>query len=178
MMTSLPNISQAYRILVAEKKHKDIGKRSLISSDALGFVTERNLHHNKQSYSKDLTSRPKGSNSRGKNHSGNKKHNVFYFDHCHMTGHTIERCYKLHGYPSIHTKNNSHRKVVNVAQVQESEFLSNFNPSFTSEQHFYLMTLINKKKEQDDMKNSSSEEYTSLALLSGKFCFLSKNLVN
>ena len=112
MMTSLPNISQAYRILVAEKKHKDIGKQSLISSDALGFVTERNLHNNKQSYSKDLTSRPKGSNSRGKNHSGNKKHNIFYFDHCHMTGHTIDRCYKLHGYPSIHTKNNSHRNRV------------------------------------------------------------------
>lgn len=47
MMSPLPNISQAYRILVAEQKHKDIWKQTLVSNDALGFATERNPHHNK-----------------------------------------------------------------------------------------------------------------------------------
>ncbi|XP_057522440.1 uncharacterized protein LOC130802437 [Amaranthus tricolor] len=120
MMTPLSNISQAYRILVAEQKHKEVGKQSPISNEALSFATER---------------------------------------------HTIDRCYKIHGYPSTHAKHSTGRKVANVAQTQESETLNTFNSPFTIEQYSYFMILNNKEKEQDHIKNEFLDDFTNLALL-------------
>ena len=77
MMTPLSNISQAYRILVAEQKHKEVGKQSPISNEALSFATERNTYHRKKSHNTYLANRYKGSGSGGKNHLGNKKQNTY-----------------------------------------------------------------------------------------------------
>lgn len=63
MMTPLPNISQAYRIFVAEQKHKEIGKQSPVSNEALGFATERNTYYNKHPHSTDSANKYKGSSS-------------------------------------------------------------------------------------------------------------------
>ena len=40
------------------------------------------------------------------------------------------------------------------------------------------MILNNKEKEQDHIKNEFLDDFTNLALLAGKFCFLSKNPVD
>ena len=40
------------------------------------------------------------------------------------------------------------------------------------------MTLINKEKEQDLIKGPIADKSSNSALLAGKFCFLSKNLVD
>lgn len=115
----------------------------------------------------------------GKSYPSIKKQSIFVCDHCHIKGHTIDKCYKLHGYPPSHPRYNSNRKIANTAQVQDSDTTLNvFNPSFTCEQYSYLMTLINKEKEQDQLKNSSLEESSNTALIAGNFCFLSKNLID
>ncbi|CAO2841739.1 unnamed protein product [Amaranthus hypochondriacus] len=168
-MTPLPNISQAYRILVAEQKHKEIGKQSPVSNEALGFATERNTYYNKHPHSTDSANKYKGSSSGQRNHSGNKKQNVYYCEHCRMAGHTIDRCYKIHGHPSTNSKHNNNKKIANAAQIQESEALNSSNSPFTDEQYSYLMTLINKEKEQDHIKNDSLDDSTNSALLAGPF---------
>ena len=165
MMTSLPNISQAYRILVAEQKHKEVGKQSPVSNEALSFATERHTYHSKHSHNTNSANRYKGSSSGGINHLGNKNQNTYFCDHCHMTGHTIDRCYKIHGYPSVHSKYNTSRKVANAAQTQESETLNTFNSPFTSEQYSYLMTQINKKK-----KSKIISRMTLLMILPIQLC--------
>lgn len=95
-----------------------------------------------------------------------------------MAGHTIARCYKIHGHPSKNSKHNNNKKIANAAQIQESEALNNSNSPFTDEQYSYLMTLINKEKEQDHITNDSLDDSTNSALLAGKYCFLFKNLTD
>ena len=176
MMAPLPNISHAYRILVVEQKHKEIGKQSLSSNDILDFVIEIYTFHNKPlSYHIESTSRNKGFVGIRKGYFGVKKQNIFLCDHCHMKGHTIDRCYKLHRYPSTHLDTTPTKKIANTAQIQDLVTTLNvFNPSFISEQYSYVMTLINKEKEQDHLENAALEEYTNSALLADKFCLLSK----
>ena len=135
----------------------------MVSNDALGSATERSPHHSRQFFSTEVTSRYKGSNGGGKNHSGCKKQGFFHCDHCHIIEHTIDICYKLHGYPSTHSKHSFHKKVVNTAHGQDSDTLSNFNPSFTSEQYSYLITLNNKEKELDHIKNVTANESSNSA---------------
>lgn len=174
MMSPLPSISQAYRILVAELKHKDIGKQSLTLNEALGFAAEKS--HNKPSYYHiEATYRNKGSTRTGRFHSNNKKQSNLVCEHCHMTGHTANKCYKLHGYPQTHPRHNIGRKMANSAQNQGSVITAN---NFTSEQYSYLMNLINKEKEQDQMNNMPSEDTNNSALLLGKYFFLSKNSID
>ena len=44
----------------------------------------------------------------------------YYCDHCRMHGHSIQRCYKVHGYPPGHKLHGKGRRVVVVAQTEPS----------------------------------------------------------
>jgi hypothetical protein len=68
--------------------------------------------------------------------------------HCGILGHTMEKCYKLHGYPPgfKFTKNKtSQQSVPSANQVQEFEPPPSFTPQFpfTPEQYQKILTLIN-----------------------------------
>jgi len=40
----------------------------------------------------------------------------FFCDHCKMTGHTVQRCYKIHGYPPGHKLHKGKRLAASVSQ--------------------------------------------------------------
>uniref|UniRef100_A0A7C9DJJ1 Retrotransposon Copia-like N-terminal domain-containing protein n=1 Tax=Opuntia streptacantha TaxID=393608 RepID=A0A7C9DJJ1_OPUST len=83
MMTPFPNLSQVYSLLIQEEKQRQVKSKYDFQSDGASFSTTSG---NAQ---KINTSR----RFEGRRAS-------LFCDHCRRTGHTIDKCYKLHGYPS------------------------------------------------------------------------------
>ena len=91
-----------------------------------------------------------------------------------MTGHTVQKCYKLHGYPPGYRLYKG-RKVASIAQVDSAEghtFDQNQDrvqqatqatvPALTNEQYNQLMLLLNQQA------NGSNEDMNTASFLAGK----------
>ena len=98
IMEQPPTISQAYRLLLQEQRHKELTQLSNPLPDPMAFVSERN-----RSYPKHSASFSRKPHERH-NVSGIKRPSRYIFNHCKISGHSIECCFKVHGYPTS-TKN-------------------------------------------------------------------------
>ena len=78
MMDPFPSISKVYSLILQEESHKSVGHGNSGSSQSDTMV---------------MYAKSKG------NFKGNGKRERPFCTHCNMSGHTIEKCYKLHGYP-------------------------------------------------------------------------------
>lgn len=47
----------------------------------------------------------------------NKRQSNLFCDNCRMTGHTVESCYKIHGYQPRH-KREMNKKFANLVQIE------------------------------------------------------------
>ena len=81
MYDPFPSMSKVYSLVLQEESHKNIGHGNSTAS---------------QSNSMAMFTNSKGNSNWNK---GNAKKDKPYCTHCNMQGHTIEKCYKLHGYP-------------------------------------------------------------------------------
>jgi len=81
MMAPFPSISKAYSLPVKEERQRQVKVEvSFLGENAsLSVGTNKSLN----SYKRNEGKRPQ-----------------LFCDHCKRTGHTIEKCYKLYGYPS------------------------------------------------------------------------------
>ena len=85
----------------------------------------------------------------------------FYCEHCKMHGNSIQRCYKIHGYPPGHKLHNRGKKVTAIVQTDTSSevvgpqitssSLGQYNlfnqapvPGLIAEQYAQLMALLYK----------------------------------
>lgn len=100
MMSELPTIHQAYRILLQEQKHQELSKLSTPNSEQMGFGAEKRKWENRTAGRMNFSD-SSGSvmKSNQNNVKGNKKGNNYFCDHCNIAGHSKERCFKIHGYP-------------------------------------------------------------------------------
>ncbi|XP_074346317.1 uncharacterized protein LOC141685090 [Apium graveolens] len=104
MMTPIPNVTQVYRIVAQEEDHKEFSQSAI--TDNLAFTADRKPYYQGQnSYSQTQGFRPNINNFVKK-----KPHNNYYCTHCKMAGHSLERCFKIHGFPP-NFKGNKDRKV-------------------------------------------------------------------
>ena len=81
LMEPLPSINKVYSLLIQEERHRNVG--------------------NSNGHIESTTLAMKGSNfnsvfSRGKNSKGKDRP---IYSHCGRLGHTMEKCFKLHGFP-------------------------------------------------------------------------------
>ncbi|CAO2835041.1 unnamed protein product [Amaranthus hypochondriacus] len=97
MMKELPNVAEAYSILTQEKTHQEFSKAMVIESE-----------NQEPSIACRVEKRKFLDNKRGKNDPRSKRQS-FYYEHCKIHGHTIDKCWKIHGYPS-NIKSNIWRK--------------------------------------------------------------------
>ncbi|XP_073022626.1 uncharacterized protein [Primulina eburnea] len=91
MMDPIPVISKVFSLVVQEERQRSIHKDiTSPSADQYSFTHQS---------SSSVAAMTKG-NQYVKDNSGDKP----ICSHCHMTGHTITKCYKIHGYPVGHPK--------------------------------------------------------------------------
>jgi len=81
MMVPFPSISQVYSLLIQEERQRQIKNEQPFLSDTASF-SAGTAKFSSQSKKPD-----------------NKRSSLFC-DHCKRPGHIVEKCYKLHGYPS------------------------------------------------------------------------------
>lgn len=66
-----------------------------------------------------LAAKHEGPGSMASNYKGQKKERPFY-SHCKYHGHTVEKCYKLHGYPpGFKKRQRSQNGSINIAIVNQ-----------------------------------------------------------
>ncbi|XP_065634489.1 uncharacterized protein LOC136069658 [Quercus suber] len=83
MLEPFPSMSRVYSLVLQEESHKHIGHGVAASS---------------QSDTMTMYTNSKGNCNSNWNKGNGKKKRPFC-THCNMQGHTIDKCYKLHGYP-------------------------------------------------------------------------------
>ncbi|XP_073041749.1 uncharacterized protein [Primulina eburnea] len=112
MMDPIPVISKVFSLVVQEERqrsiHKDItspsaDQYSFTHQSSVAAMTKGNQYVKDNSgdstHQSSVAAMTKG-NQYVKDNSGDKP----ICSHCHMTGHTITKCYKIHGYPVGHPK--------------------------------------------------------------------------
>ena len=91
-----------------------------------------------------------------------------------LTGHTMDQCYKIHGYPPTH-KYHSSKKTVAVAQRADNEDPTEIESTgLTHNQFHHLLQLLGKKEPTGPISDFSQPHDS--ANLAGTFCFLSSSI--
>ena len=88
MMSPLPSLSQIYSLLAQEEKQRQVRSGSQFQTESTSFSANTNASNGGNA--------SKGSASRRQD---GRRSNLFC-EHCKKSGHTVDRCYKIHGYPN------------------------------------------------------------------------------
>ncbi|XP_057525820.1 uncharacterized protein LOC130805167 isoform X2 [Amaranthus tricolor] len=135
MMNELPNASIIYRLLQQEERHKEVSKLATTSTDSMVFAVDRRKHyHNSHEHS-----------TQERLMSGTKRNAHYFCDHCKIPGHSIERCFKIHGYPS-NSRRNFNTKVAAITQSDTHDSSIDLKETGLSREQFtHLLIIISKK---------------------------------
>jgi len=103
----------------------------------------------------------------------------FFCDHCKVAGRTIQRCYKIHGYPSGHKLYRGRKMAATVVhndsaagftQELSSSKASTTAPALTSEQYSQLIQLLSKHCSDRDSSTRTGEMGAANFLAGKKYC--------
>ncbi|XP_074328113.1 uncharacterized protein LOC141666025 [Apium graveolens] len=123
MMHPLPNLSQAYRVFIQEERHKEMSQLTN-QTETMAFYADRKRFNTQRNFNtKPNATEFPGMNNVG-NYIGNTVPNSFnrkgakpyYCNHDKIPGHSMERCFKLHGYPPGFQAKNDTRKFAALSQ--------------------------------------------------------------
>ena len=94
----------------------------------------------------------------------NKKPSYFC-DNCKILGHSIDRCFKLHGYPN---KNKGKKIVGTVLHANISDNNVGKNSGLTNEQFSNILSFLQKQHSKQDSHIDESSDVECTANLAGK----------
>ncbi|XP_074356339.1 uncharacterized protein LOC141696022 [Apium graveolens] len=136
MQQPMPIISNAFGIFSQEERHQSLSQVTQ-QTEALAFMAD-----NKKGLKKS-NGNYKGSQIAG-GATGFKK-NTYFCTHCNVAGHSVERCFKLHGYPPNFKFKD--RKVAANVSVNSSGISNDnaVNSGISVAQYHQLMDLLNKQ---------------------------------
>ena len=135
LMDPLPPINRVFSLILQEEKQREVGGSSIVASAQVVFASK--------------TDAPRG-NGEGKPKQGKKDRPLC--THCNILGHTIDKCYKLHGYPPGYGKFKRPNPVAH--QVSDDVFDSSQQPvTLTSAQYQKLLSLLTTQNPQFTMDN-------------------------
>ncbi|XP_058783503.1 uncharacterized protein LOC131658196 [Vicia villosa] len=156
LMDPLPNICKVYSLLVQQER------QSCIPLDEPKVLATPNTNRDPQSRS---NSRGRGSFRGGRSLGGRGRGNRVC-THCGMTNHTVDTCFKKHGYPpnwkpdgavnnytTAHDKSDTHSSDDSEANAQVNSGLA-----FTPEQHKALLALL---QDASNLQSHSINHLTS-----------------
>ncbi|XP_074343463.1 uncharacterized protein LOC141682654 [Apium graveolens] len=108
MMEPLPNISQTYKLFAQEESHKEICSVTN-QTESMAFYADK-IRFNQNAGNKQQTfysgnkeqQYPTNTSQNFKADSQNQRRGTkpnYFYSHCKTPGHSMERCFKLNGYP-------------------------------------------------------------------------------
>lgn len=105
LMQLFPTINQAYGMLVQDEKNKELTTQAQSVNESMAFAVKRpfsNHYKNTPNAYKLYNSNPgasRFSSNSSKPLTAEQRKAGYFCDHCKIFGHTISRCFKVHGYP-------------------------------------------------------------------------------
>ena len=158
MMDDLPNASQIYRLLMQEHRHKEISKVTTIPTESVAFFADKRKFYDK-SYKHGSHSSPGG------------KCNTYFCEHCKISRHSIERCFKIHGYPNSNKTLPNKKFAATVTSLDTPAGPNEATQSgFTPTQYNTLLMLLGKK---DNLNEKEFLPTDPTAPLAGRSCHAS-----
>ncbi|XP_056692751.1 uncharacterized protein [Spinacia oleracea] len=156
MVPTLPKVSEAYRLFAQEERHKEVSQASN-QVETLAFAAEKrrfngdHWNNNNKSYKTQQTGFQSGFQKTGTNTRYGKPGSNYYCTHCQIQGHSVERCFKIHGYPpGFKTRDNKTAAVSFGGDSNEGETTvpqSETNPVITMDQYQQLMDMLAKQQQ-------------------------------
>jgi hypothetical protein len=130
LMDPLPQINKIFSMVLQEERHREISSTFFapINHNSAAMITKYNPSSSQM--------RPQGSN-----HQYNRKERPTC-THCGILGHTVEKCYKLHGYPPGYKFTKGRNASSSANQVSESDVPQ---IPLTSEQCQQILAMIRSK---------------------------------
>lgn len=120
MMDPLPSISKIFSLVVQEERQR------LININLPSTVTDAPVFSNNPTVAVVKHS---------PSYKGTKRDNIVC-SHCHYAGHTVDKCYKVHGYPPSHPKFRKNNGTINACQnvSSSSDEISSSSEILSSDQ--------------------------------------------
>lgn len=84
-----------------------------------------------------------------------KKPNGLYCEHCKYTGHTVDKCYIIHGYPANFVHKVKGKKVAAMVQGTEESPHDSKVTHILAEQYFHLMKILKPQNIESTAGESS-----------------------
>ena len=141
LMDPIPPINKVFSMIIQEERQKSIGTTSTNPTDAqLAFATKA-ITHKSKAQKKD---RP-------------------ICSHCGITGHTVDKCFKIHGYPlgyKFKGKNSSH--AANQIATNEVPYAPEASVTVPANQYQQLLAILAShlpQPPQNSVNNVNAPEY-------------------
>lgn len=144
MMKDLPSVSEAYSILMQEQTHQEIskGNQNDLQENPLDCMVDKRKFHESKTQEKNDSNK----------FLENKRLNTKYIsENCKVHGHTLEICWRVHGYPPNY-KTNTWKKdgyQPSKAHAVQNDEQPNADAKLTNEQVNQLINLLNKQQQQN-----------------------------
>ncbi|CAO2841301.1 unnamed protein product [Amaranthus hypochondriacus] len=159
MMEPLPTVSQADRLILQEQRHKELVKQASPLPDSMAFISDRTSSHSRYTKHQERPST-----------AGTKRSSHYFCDHCKMSGHSIERCFKIHGYPP---PSKSGKRFAAVVQSNATDTTDSIEHAGLSHSQFnHLISLLGKHTNQPTDVHAPLSTTSPMACI---FCLLSKH---
>ncbi|GKE20785.1 hypothetical protein Tco_1432297, partial [Tanacetum coccineum] len=141
----LPDVRSAYATFSSEESHRVVAgsiSTSSQKSQAFAFVSNVPYNHNNQRNNQNNSNGPSRPNNLNNNRQGEGF--ALVYENCGFNGHTVDRCFKIIGYPADFRKKKS-------GQIFKKQNVSNNNSVrkssssvFTDKQMVTLISLLSK----------------------------------
>lgn len=175
MTEPLPKVAHAYRIFAQEERHQEVAQLSS-HNESLAFVADKkpykpyqnNPTYNKPAYNKS------------QNLTGNKRPGAHYYcTHCKVPGHSMERCFRIHGFPpgfkgfkdkrvaALTHSNDVHDSDNNTSEVKHD--------SISIDQFNQLMSLLQQQPSSSRAQAVDTQHTSGHALVACTYCLLSSS---
>ena len=121
LLDPIPPINKVFSVVSQEERHRNVVQ---VASNVVNPPNNMAFALKGESAKKNsLDAYKSGNYNSGNYNSGNykgQKKDRPFCTHCNFPGHTIEKCYKLHGYPPSYKSNAARSKSTNAAMAQVS----------------------------------------------------------
>ncbi|KAL5779742.1 hypothetical protein ACOSQ2_010479 [Xanthoceras sorbifolium] len=176
LMDPMPPIHKVFALISQEEHQRKVTHQvhpSAESTGAMAFAVKSDA--TKSNFYNNSNTTGQNSSSNSGNYKGQKKDRP-YCTHCKFLGHTIDRCYKLHGYPpgyKLKSRDNStaavHQVSASEAKTDQSEAFGGFVQNLNSNQYQQLMSMFSKHL-TSSVKDSNDREASHTSYRTG-ICF-------
>ncbi|XP_060195071.1 uncharacterized protein LOC132624284 [Lycium barbarum] len=151
MMSPLPSVSKAYSMLQHDEKQRENFPPIGFSTDSASFSASSSStpasHGGYRPGGQKKSKFPSGSTGNQKSFPqrvqfpSSSPSSTLMCRYCKRSGHTIEKCHRLHGYPDDFEFNNNRRKTASCVQVDNPASPSSFQESSSGGMSIHGLTL-------------------------------------